>query len=318
MFHTVGNLLSPAGRRAKLIILIYHRVLPASDGILHDEMEAASFERQMQLLAAEFNVLPLGEAAERLKSDSLPPRAVCITFDDGYANNEQVAFPILKRLGLCATFFVSTGFSSGDLMFNDALIEAVRSGSPGEHDLARLGLGRVDLSDNSRRRAAVDSLIEALKYRTLAERQALVDQIGAALGSSPASALMMSPDQIRRLHDEGMEIGAHTVNHPILMSISDEEARAEILGSKHTLEDITRSPVTMFAYPNGKPGTDYGPRHVRLVKEAGFAAAVSTVPGVAHRGSELFELPRFGPWERRPRRLGIRMLLACAQATGAH
>ena len=315
MFQTVGSLLSPAGRRAKLIILIYHRVLPAADGILHDEIEARSFERQMQLLAAEFNVLPLGEAAERLKTQSLPPRAVCITFDDGYANNEQVAFPILKRHGLRATFFISTGFAAGAVMFNDAIIESVRSARAGEHDLTSLGLGRFDLSDNSRRRAAVDTLIRALKYRTLPERRTLLEQISGAFGSTPASDLMMNSEQIRKLHVEGMEIGAHTVNHPILMSISDTEARAEILDSKHALEDITRSPVTVFAYPNGKPGTDYGPQHVRFVKEAGFAAAVSTSQGVAHRASELFELPRFGPWERRPQRLAIRMLLACARAS---
>jgi len=95
----------------------------------------------------------------------------------------------------------------------------------------------------------------------------------------------MRPAQIKRLHDEGMEIGGHTVNHPILAMLDEEEARAEIVGGKRQLEEIIGAPVTLFAYPSGKPGRDYGPRDVRLVKEAGFVAAVSTIGGVANRAA---------------------------------
>jgi peptidoglycan/xylan/chitin deacetylase (PgdA/CDA1 family) len=128
---------------------------------------------------------------------------------------------------------------------------------------------------------------------------------------------MMRPAQIKRLYDEGMEIGGHTVNHPILAVLDAQEARAEITGGKHRLEEITGAPVTLFAYPNGKPGEDYGPRDVELVKKAGFAAAVSTRSGVAGRGSDVFQLPRFGPWDRNPRRLGARLLLNCARSVPA-
>ena len=128
---------------------------------------------------------------------------------------------------------------------------------------------------------------------------------------------MMRPAQIKRLHDAGMEIGGHTINHPILAMLDDEEARAEIVGGKHRLEEITGAPVTLFAYPNGKPDKDYGPRDVGLVREAGFAAAVSTIGGVANRSSDLFQLPRFSPWDRNPRRLGVRLLLGCARSVPA-
>jgi peptidoglycan/xylan/chitin deacetylase (PgdA/CDA1 family) len=114
-----------------------------------------------------------------------------------------------------------------------------------------------------------------------------------------------------------MEIGAHTINHPILATLDEKEARAEIVGGKRRLEDITGAPVSLFAFPNGKPGRDYGPRDVDLVKKAGFAAAVSTISGVANRSSDLFQLPRFGPWDRNPRRLGVRLLLNCARSAPA-
>ena len=127
----------------------------------------------------------------------------------------------------------------------------------------------------------------------------------------------MRPAQIKRLRDEGMEIGGHTVNHPILTGLREQEARAEIVNGKRRLEEITGAPVTLFAYPNGKPGRDYGPREVELVREAGFTAAVSTIGGVANRDSDIFQLPRFNPWDRSPRRLGVRLLLSCTRSAQA-
>ena len=173
MFRLLGNLLSPAGDRGKLSILIYHRALAAPDPILHDEIDAATFERLMRMMRDEFNVLPLGQACARLARGSLPARAACITFDDGYSDNELVALPILERLGLTATFFVSTGFSDGGIMFNDAVIEAVRRAPAGTHDLSSLGLGTHVLGDNASRRAAIDAMIPQVKYRPPAERGAL-------------------------------------------------------------------------------------------------------------------------------------------------
>lgn len=309
----LGNLLSPDGNRGRLTILIYHRVLSAPDPILRDEIDAATFERHVALLASGFNVLPLGEACARLTRGSLPARAASITFDDGYADNERVALPILKRFGIPATFFVSTGFSDGGIMFNDGVIEAVRGAPAGTYDLSRFGMGSCELNDGASRRGAIDAMLPQIKYRPVSERGKLVEELAAAMRATLPADLMMRPTQIKRLHDEGMEIGGHTVNHPILAVLDAREARAEIIGGKRRLEEITGAPVRLFAYPNGKPGQDYGPRDVEIVKEAGFAGAVSTLSGVAGRGSDVFQLPRFGPWDRDPRRLGLRLLLNCAR-----
>ena len=317
MFRLVGDLLSPAGERGKLSILIYHRLLAASDPLLHDEVDAARFGQYMALLAAEFTVLPLGEACARLARGALPARAACITFDDGYADNEQIALPILKRLGLPATFFISTGYSDGGIMFNDAVIEAVRRAPIGTHDLSPLRLGIYDLDDGASRCAAIDALISQLKYRPVGERNAVVKQLAEIMRVRLPTDLMMRPAQIKHLHDEGMEIGGHTVNHPILTVLDEQEARAEIVGGKHRLEEITGAPVTLFAYPNGKPGRDYGSREVELVKQAGFVAAVSTVSGVANRSSDRFQLPRFTPWDKSPRRFGLRLLVNCTRPVPA-
>lgn len=317
MFRFLGNLISPRGEEGRLGVLYYHRTLPAPDPILNDEIDGVTFERHITFLASEFNVIPLGEACARLANGSLPARALSITFDDGYASNEQIALPILHRLKLSATFFIATGFLEGGVMFNDAVIETVRAAASGMHDLSPFGLGMVELDGQASRRAAADRLIAMLKYRAPAERAMLVEEIAETMRSFLPRNLMMTPAQIRALHRAGMEIGAHTVNHPILTSVGDEEARAEIRTSKRTLEDIIGAPVTLFAYPNGKPGQDYAPQHVRFVREAGFSAAVSTVHGICHGSTDPFQLPRIGPWDSDPRRLAARLLYMCARKPAA-
>src|SRR5438067_12205090 len=107
-----GRLFTAGGA---LSILIFHRVTPAADPLLPDIPDAAAFERVVRLLVEHFNVIPLSEAAARLLRASLPPRALCITFDDGYADNHDVALPILARHGVTATFFIATGFLGGGI-----------------------------------------------------------------------------------------------------------------------------------------------------------------------------------------------------------
>ena len=108
--------------------------------------------------------------------------------------------------------------------------------------------------------------------------------------------LMMRGEQVRELHDCGMEIGAHTVHHPILTTLALSEAEREIVVGKSTLESITQSPVRTLAYPNGRPNQDYDASHVKLARSLGFLGAVSTSPGAAWVGCDLFQLPRFTPW----------------------
>jgi peptidoglycan/xylan/chitin deacetylase (PgdA/CDA1 family) len=105
-----------------------------------------------------------------------------------------------------------------------------------------------------------------------------------------------------------MEIGAHTVSHPILARLTKAAARAEIMQSKSTLEQLLDEPVTLFAYPNGVPSEDYTADHVSLVRDGGFIAAVSTAWGAASMRSDRFQLPRFTPWDRQPLKYGFRLL----------
>ena len=120
---------------------------------------------------------------------------------------------------------------------------------------------------------------------------------------------MMSSAQVRQLHSAGMEIGGHTVNHPILAAIEPQHAEQELAQGKKELEAILDAPVDVVAYPNGKPGRDYDSRHVAMAKRLGFRGAVSTAMGVSRPGDDLFQLPRFTPWQKSLPHWAARLLL---------
>jgi len=269
---------------SRLSILIYHRVLPHPDPLLPSLPDVRQFDRQMSLLKRCFTVLPLGMAVHCLRQQRLPPRAAAVTFDDGYADNAEYALPILQRHGLSATFFIASAYLNGGQMWNDDVIAHAR----------QAGLGP----------AALDDLLLQLKYLPFEQR------LRAARSLVPPhdSKLMLTTSQLQTLAAAGMGIGAHTHRHPILSAMADGEALADIARGKAALEAITQTPVTLFAYPNGKPGVDYHQRHVEMMGGLGFEAAFSTVAGSAYEGSDLLQLPRFTPWERDRPRFLLRLL----------
>ncbi len=261
----------------------------------------------MRLIRSSFNMISLPEAVKAMREQSLPPRAACVTFDDGYADNAEVALPILRRLGIPATFFVATGFLNGGRMWNDTIIELVRH-SPGPVlDLEAVGFGQIDIANIPQRQQAISTLIGKLKYLPLQERQVQIDAMCDHVRLLLPNDLMMTTRQVRELHNAGMEIGGHTVNHPILARLDAREARREIAAGKETLEGIIGAPVRLFAYPNGKPAQDYLAEHVRIVKDLGFDAAVSTAWGSIPSDPDLYQLPRFTPWDQGANKFLLRM-----------
>jgi peptidoglycan/xylan/chitin deacetylase (PgdA/CDA1 family) len=306
-FDSLFSLLSPAGRGARLSILIFHRVFPERDPLFPGEPDAARFGEILGWIGAWFRVLPLDEAVARLRAGALPARALAITFDDGYADNFENAVPILEKHGLPATFFVSTGFLDGGRMWNDTVIESIRACPDETLDLDDSGLGRFRLDSIENRRRAIETIISRIKYLPVHERSGKAERIAHVSGVDLPSDLMMTSEQIRQLHRRGMQIGAHTIAHPNLVNIGLEEARKEIAGSKRFLEELLEARIRLFAYPNGKPGKDYSPEHVRLARELGFDAAFSTARGCATRHSDPFQLPRFTPWDRTQARFALRL-----------
>ena len=263
----------------------YHQVLECSDPLRSGEPNETQFLNDVQLIDSVFNVLPFTEAVKKLNSGNLPRRSACITFDDGYANNFELAAPILQSVGVPATFFVAGGAVDTGVMWNDLVIESVAHSSSNEQagDLA--------------------ATLRELKYKPVAERWDAAVNMYRNTVASDLPRLMMTRDMVAGLACQGFEIAGHTMSHPILKELSDDDARREVEGCVTWIRDVTGAAPTSFAYPNGIPGQDYTSEHSTMVREAGFEAAASTQWAVARPGTDCFNVPRLGPWWRQGRAL---------------
>jgi phosphatidylinositol alpha-1,6-mannosyltransferase len=278
-----------------------------ADPLVPGEMDLGRFEQILDFLAAHANVLPLSEATAAMQKGSLPSRAVVLTFDDGYREWIDNVSPALCKRDMPATFFVTTGQLTGEPLWHERIVAAVRA-LPDSGLALPYGFGNyTDLGSMERRIELVATLQERLKYQSLAERIAAIAQLEAQACRPLVQPQPFDAAMVRALHSQGFEIGAHTINHPILNECSLQQARDEIGGCKEELEAIIGGRVDSFAYPNGRPGTDYGARHVSLVKACGYKSAVTTSSGAASRSTDPFQLPRFSPWGPGHKRITVQM-----------
>jgi len=302
-FRMASRLVAPTGADARLPIIFYHRVLDRRDPLRPDTPDVRLFDIHMSTLARLFTVVSLDQGLQALRAGTLAPRAVCVTFDDGYRDNIEAALPILRKHRLVATFFVASGFLGGGRMFVDTVIESVRRVPAGPLDLRWFGLGICRVDDAASRLAVIARLVADIKYRNLASREEACERVAALAGDPLPDDLMMTPEQVAALGRTGMSIGGHTAHHPILGCLGPREAKQEIEQDRDRLAAIVGSPPRFFAYPNGRYGRDFDHSHVAMVREAGFDGAVTTDVGCAASHSDPFLLPRQSPWQQSSLRL---------------
>jgi peptidoglycan/xylan/chitin deacetylase (PgdA/CDA1 family) len=229
--------------------------------------------------------------------------AVVFTVDDGYRDFLTTAAPIFANFDAPVTVFLTTRFVDGGFWCWWDRIEYAVSRSPRRSVALELDGGsvRVEWECQADRYAAIDSIAERLKRVPDAQRHEVLDRLGELLdveipAGPPPAFSAMSWDEVRRLEGAGVEFGPHSRSHPILSRIGDEAARDEIMGSWGDLRRECRSPVPVFCYPNGTE-EDYGPREVRLVRDAGLRGALavyrSYVTPAQMTLEDRFWLPRF-------------------------
>lgn len=213
-----------------------------------------------------------------------------------------MAFPILKKYEIPATLYATSGFIDGDYwLWPDKLHFLIRSS---EKKKAEIGFADTteEIALNSaieKKRLWVRLNAHCLSLKT-DERNAFIDKLISALDVEvPAVPVddyrAMSWEQVKELSDHGINIGAHTVSHPILSKLDSEELKKEIAGSKSRIEDAIKRPVSCFCYPNGEP-SDYTSEVKKIVRESGFTNA--TVAYYDKKGlDDLFEIRRHGVGE---------------------
>lgn len=308
LIRSIGDSLRHMSNEGRVCIITYHRVLEHHDPLLEPEPDIHTFTWQMETLASCFNVLSLSEAIAAIRENRVPPRAVCISFDDGYRSCHDFALPILKRLGLPATVFVTTGYLDGGNMWNDRIIEAIRLLPEGTLDLQDVGLGVHLMSGLADRKEIAQKINDNSKYLPTGDRLKVIEKLEKLTGVDSNIRLMLTREMIENLSKSGVEIGGHTITHPILAKLNDDDARYEIEENKRVLEKIIGKPLELFAYPNGKVKADFDQRHVQMVSDAGYTAAFTTAFGTATNASDIFQIPRSRPWDLTPFIFSMRLL----------
>ncbi|WP_448212547.1 polysaccharide deacetylase family protein [Colwellia sp. MEBiC06753] len=292
-----------------LSILIYHQVLAEPDRMRPSEPTAAMFDWQMQLISKYYKPISLTTALAALDNNTLPVNAICVTFDDGYLNNLEVAEPILAKYQIPATVYVATHFAGGTNMFNDRILDLIGDEQRTLFNLSALNMEQQAVNSTQERIVLAHKLIAQVKYLHFQKRQAVVDQLYQDNQATEYPSRMMNPAQVRALADKGVDIGAHTTDHPILRTLPAEQQFQQILESKQQLAQWADKSIAHFAYPNGKLHDDYSEETVTQVQNAGFASAVSTHWGVNNKVADRLQLKRFTPWDSNPLKFHLRLTM---------
>jgi peptidoglycan/xylan/chitin deacetylase (PgdA/CDA1 family) len=301
----------------RLTVLLFHKVPLQAHALEPADLDLAGFERVLRSALRLFRVLPLDEAVQALRAGNLPPRAACITFDDGYPDWLGGVVPVLQRLGAHATFFVTTGPFLGQPLWNERIVHALHALPPGAQPLRAIaGPSPVPVGSVQERQQAVQRLAAAFKYLPPHAREAALQALEAACAHPSARVPVMPVEHLRELHALGFGIGGHSVSHPILSRCTPAQAMEEIGAARETLTALIRAPVTAFAYPNGRPGRDFGPEHVAMVARAGYRLALTTHRGAADAQTSLLQLPRFSPWGPSARRMALQFARNFHQPSG--
>ncbi len=285
-----------AARRRSPVILRYHRVHP--DGFeppYELGISRSVFEAQLDYLSRECAPVSLEELRVGLfEGRRLPERAVALTFDDGYRDNYTEALPALRARRLPATVFVTAGhLDSGRRFWWDELAGAAFAAASGRYaiDLGR-GPQEVRLDGASSRRQLVDEVCARVKKLPHGEAQAWLSSVSGTLGGAPAEdRSVLSWREVREMADAGVEIGSHTLDHPVLSRLEPEEAERQVVASRRLIEERLSRPVRFFAYPNGTR-EDFTPRVEQAVRRAGYLAALTTIEGRPRPMSDPLKLER--------------------------
>jgi peptidoglycan/xylan/chitin deacetylase (PgdA/CDA1 family)/CelD/BcsL family acetyltransferase involved in cellulose biosynthesis len=292
----------PTGR-----ILYYHRINDDGDPFF-PATSTTAFDRLMRFVVRHYNVVSLGAMLDRLESEEVE-QLMAITFDDGYLDNYQNAFPILQRYGLPATIFLTTGvIDSREPLWFEQLALALKKTRQEFVDLEIDIPRRFWTRSEAERLDANGKIYAALRSCSDAERRHWLSEILRQLDvrDHERHGKMLAWDDIRLMKAHRIDFGGHTVTHPFLSKLPPQQVTWEASECKRRIEAELQTPVDHFAYPSGR-AEDFAPSNQELVHSAGYKAALTTLWGPNHPCTNRMELRRGGPWEENPARFAYKL-----------
>jgi peptidoglycan/xylan/chitin deacetylase (PgdA/CDA1 family) len=290
------------------LILGYHRIDHAQTDSYDVCVSPENFAEHLEALRKFASPVSLSQLVQQLKEGPLLPNSVAVTFDDGYADNLFNARPMLEKYEIPATVFVCTGYAGREFWW-DELARLVMDSSADLQAL-RLEVGNrrfqwdePDLSPDAKgpeavslRRRFCHALYHFLLPMDLGELDLSMEKVRmwSRLAAREAPVPRgMSQEELLQLADGSLiEIGAHTAHHLLLPGLTLQRQREEIISSRQDLQALLGRPITGFAYPNGRSTAEVR----RIVQEAGFDYACTSLHDVVRPGSDLYELTRF--WQQ--------------------
>ena len=301
-----SGIFSLAGRFAapSAVILMYHSVRDdprqladwVGPGITH---EASTFRRQMEIVAREFTPVTLKEILLFLNDGvTLPRRAVAVTFDDGFADNCEVAAPILSSVGICATFYATVDLigTSKAPWYSRLQYAFSRTRKLQWVDVFS---GKVwDLQSPGERDAALLNTFDQGAPLVANEQERIIREIEAMLEVAPPAnfqPIMMNWEQLRKLREAGHIVGSHTLTHPNLAHVHDDnDLERELSESKQRIEAEIGSPIEHFSYPHPALNPQWSDKTIAMTAKTGYKSAVTTSIGRVLAGDNPLCLKRIG------------------------
>ncbi len=255
--------------------------------VFHDHDNGPLFERIIIALKAKYTLVSAAELEDLLLKNEALNNICHISFDDGYRSFYNIIFPILQKHRVPVSLFVSpTIIASGENYWFQEM-EGYK-----EDILKNIVAKRLNIAYSSISKFPAMSIFTCLPVNTIKE---LISEYQQQTGCGIKASKNINIQQLREMSASGLvTVGAHSVKHPVLANEDDSSCRFEISESVKQLENILGQPVKHFAYPNGRPGLDFGKREMSYLEENNITLAFSTELDHITHTSDPLSIPRMG------------------------
>ena len=296
----MAGIFSEREKRQRIWILRYHSISGTKDQNFRYVTPSIAispevFKSHIAFLSSRYAIISLDDVAAWIKGAiTLQRQSVVITFDDGYRDNYRYAYPILKKYGASATFYVVTdAIGNTHPLWTSELRDIVYRANQRHVTLNSIGSQRIDLSDERAKKQSIQTIGRVMRCAAKERRGEIVREMREKLSAESDGFLdqvMMSWDELREMKRGGMCIGSHTMSHPLLPAISQQEAAIEIAGSKAKIEEELDAPAVHLSYPNPGEGVHVNEAVKNLVRHAGYLTARTSFKGSVGQDSDLLAL----------------------------